>query len=138
MSYQLPYDVQVGIVYQNVAGPPILAQYTAGNAEIAPTLGRNLASCGTQAVCTGTVTNIPLIVPNTLLEDRRSQFDVRLSKIVKVRNMRLQGNFDVYNLFNASSVLVINTSYATANSQWLKPTAILPARVLQVSASLSF
>ena len=139
LSYQLPLDMQVGMVYQNIAGPPILAQYTASNAEIAPSLGRNLASCGTAAVCNGTVGNIPLIVPNTQFEDRRNQFDFRLSKIFNLmKSTRLQANFDVYNMFNASSVLVINTTYATANSQWLKPTAILPARVLQVSANFTF
>ena len=41
-------------VVQNPSGPVILATYTGGNAEVAPTLGRNLASGAN-----GTVT-IPL------------------------------------------------------------------------------
>ena len=47
-SYHLPDDFVVSVVFQNIAGPPITASYAASNAEIAPSLGRNLAACGTR------------------------------------------------------------------------------------------
>ena len=46
-SYPLPYDFMVSGVLQNLSGPQILANYAATNAEIAPSLGRNLAACPT-------------------------------------------------------------------------------------------
>jgi hypothetical protein len=52
----LPWDFEVSGVFQNLPGIPITASYAATNAEIRPTLGRNLGQCGTSATCTGTVT----------------------------------------------------------------------------------
>jgi hypothetical protein len=49
--------------------------------------------------------------------------------------MRLQGNLDIYNAFNSSSVLTIGTAYG---SRWLQPTAIVDPRIVQVSAQLTF
>ena len=45
-SYPLPGDFVVSGTFQNLSGPPIEANYPATNAEIAPSLGRNLAACG--------------------------------------------------------------------------------------------
>ncbi len=43
-SYPLPGDVIASGIFQNVSGPVILASYSATNAQIAPSLGRNLAA----------------------------------------------------------------------------------------------
>jgi hypothetical protein len=67
---------------QNVGGPTIEANYQATNTEIAPSLGRNLAACRGAAVCTATAT-VPLVAPMTLFEDRRTQLDFRLTKIIR-------------------------------------------------------
>jgi hypothetical protein len=50
-------------------------------------------------------------------------------------HLRFQGNFDVYNVFNANSVLASNTTYGP---NWLKPTTVLPGRLLQVGGRLEF
>ena len=47
---------------------------------IAPSLGRNLAACGTRLVCTATAT-VPLIAPMSQFEPRRTQIDLRLTKV---------------------------------------------------------
>src|SRR5262245_59131153 len=47
-SYPLPGDFMVSGILQNLPGTPIGANYTATNAQIAPSLGRNLAACGTR------------------------------------------------------------------------------------------
>ena len=64
VTYPLPHDFVVSAVFQNISGPTITANYAASNAEIAPSLGRNLAACGAQVVCTSRAT-VPLIVPQT-------------------------------------------------------------------------
>ena len=46
-----------------------------------------------------------LIEPNTVFEDRLTQVDVRLTKLLHIRRVRLQGMLDVYNLLNASTIL---------------------------------
>ena len=110
-AYPLPGDFVVSGTFQNVAGPEIQANYVASNAEIAPSLGRNLAACRGAAVCTATAT-VPLVAPQTLFESRRTTVDVRLSKRMNLgANRRLQANVDIYNLFGVSSVLSLNNTY---------------------------
>jgi len=133
-SYPLPYDIVVSGAIQNVAGPLVTASYATPNAMIAPSLGRNLAACGSRIPCTSTV-NIPLIAPQTMFEDRRTQIDLRLTKFVRIPRGRVQLNFDVYNALNASNVLTINTNYGPS---WLQPTSFLPGRLFELSGQLSF
>jgi hypothetical protein len=89
-----------------------------------------------------------LIAPQTLFEDRRTQVDVRLSKLIRVgQKVRVQANLDVYNVLNSSGILGINTTYG---SQWRRPlgaggavaaasgTAILDGRLIEVSGQLTF
>src|SRR5262249_9014876 len=61
--FPLPRDFTASAVFQHTPGIPITASYVATNAEIARTLGRNLAACGTQVTCTATAT-VELIEPN--------------------------------------------------------------------------
>jgi hypothetical protein len=142
-SYPLPRDVVVSGTFQNVAGPEIEAIYQATNAEIVPSLGRNLAACRGAAVCTTATLAVPLVAPSTLFEDRRTQVDLRLSKIFHLASgVRLQANFDIYNVLNASSILGVNANYG---EKWQFPVAaslateaILQGRMIQLGAQLSF
>jgi hypothetical protein len=134
-SYPLPAGFVVSGVYQNVSGPQITAAYAASNAEIAPTLGRNLAACGTRTPCTATAT-IPLIAPGTMREPRVTRLDMRITKMIELSSrMRLQGNLDIYNALNSSSILTIGTAYG---SRWRQPTAIVDPRIFQLSAQITF
>ena len=127
-SYPLSGDFMVSAVYQNVSGPVITASYTATNAQIAPSLGRNLAGA--------TTATVPLIVPGTQFEDRTTRLDLRLSKSLRLRgNMRLQGNFDLYNALNSSSILAITTAFGP---RWRQPTQILDGRLMQFGGQLTF
>jgi hypothetical protein len=128
-TYQIPWDINAGWTYQNLPGIPIYATYVATNAEILPSLGRNLA-----AGVRGTAT-IDLIEPQTAFEDRITQLDIRLAKIFRLGRTRLQGMFDIYNVLNASPVLAINSRYGT---DWLRPTQILDARMVKFGAQLEF
>src|SRR5439155_4997714 len=112
-AYGLPWDVQASATYQDLPGIPISASYVASNAEIRPTLGRNLGQCGASATCNGTAT-VDLIEPNTLFEDRIRQVDLRLSKAFRVGRARLQGQFDIFNALNASPILAENTRYGSS------------------------
>ena len=133
-TYPLPAGFQASATFQNLPGIPIQASRTYTNAEIAPSLGRNLGSCGNRVPCTGTVT-IPLITPNTMFEDRLTQVDVRLTKLFRTRGARIQAMFDVYNMFNASTILTENLTYGPT---WLLPTRILGGRLFKFGAQLDF
>jgi len=129
--YPLPwYGIQFAATFQSLPGPQITAARTYTNAEIRPTLGRNLA---TGAAGTATV---QLIAPGTMYDERLYQLDLRASKIFRVGSRhRLQANVDMYNAGNASSVLGINTTYG---SNWLRPTSILQGRLVKFGGQWDF
>jgi len=131
----LPWSLQASAVLQNLPGVPINTSYVATNAQIAPSLGRNLGACGTSAACSATTTVTELYQPDVLFERRLTQVDLRLAKILKVRRVRVQGRFDLYNLFNANNVLANKTTYGSA---WLTPTTIMDGRLFKFGAQFDF
>jgi len=144
-SYPLPYDIQVAAMFQNLAGPEILATFNAPNSLVAPSLGRNLGACGSAATCTLTAPAIPLIVPGTQFEGRRTQLDLRLSKILNLGpRVRLRANLDVFNVFNRSAILARNNTYSQT-TQWGRPiaaglsgNAVQDGRLIEFGGRLSF
>src|SRR5262249_19004615 len=117
---------------------PFNTSYVATNAQIAQSLGRNLASCGAAATCTASVTlNNALYAPFTQFEDRFNQLDLRLTKIVKVGQARLRGNFDVYNIFNTATIQSEATTYSTTNT-YLRPTSLLGPRMFKFGVTMDF
>ena len=128
-SYPLPGDLVVSGAFQNIAGQPINANYSATTAEILPSLGRNLSG-GTRTA------TVPLIAPNTLFEARRNQLDLRLSKRFRMRSSgRLQLNLDLYNATNGNSIVLRNDAYGPA---WGTPLSVLDGRLLQISGTMTF
>lgn len=133
-SYPLPVGLNLAFVLQNLAGTPILANQVFTNAQIAPSLGRNLAACGAAAVCNATTT-IALIPNQSQFEDRVSQVDIRLGGSYKVRGMSLQPSFDLYNLMNSSPILARNN---TLNAAWGTPTRFMDGRLAKVTLQVNF
>ncbi len=128
-SIPLPWDLQAALVYQNLPGPNYAGRLTVPTATVATSLGRPLAG-GTRTV---TVDLLPTL--GYYLDTRINQLDVRMSKIVKLGSNRIQGNLDVYNLFNGSTVLNMNQ---VVGPSFLQPTQILPARLFKLSLQLDF
>jgi hypothetical protein len=127
-SYTLPrFDILLSAVYQNVQGPAILANYIATNAVVAPSLGRNLAG-GAANLTVG------VLKPGAEYGERLNQLDLRLGKLLRLNSTRTLVSMDIYNLFNASSVLDENPNYAA----FRRPTAILIPRFVRFSAQFDF
>lgn len=133
-SYPLPWGIEASAVLQNLPGFPILANLVATNAQIAPSLGRNLAGCPTTGVCNATV-SIPIVQPFTMFEDRPTQLDIRLTKIFRIGTARVKGLFDIYNLTNDAAVLSQNRTYGAA---WLRPTVIHQARLFKFGVEIEY
>ena len=134
-SLSLPYNFVVSGIYQDVSGINSTASYVAANSELTASLGRNLASCGTRIPCTGTAT-VPLIAPGILFEPRIRRIDLRLTKLLRVGpKLRLQANFDLYNVFNGSGIV---QEIATYGTQWRQPTEVRDPRIVQFSANITF
>jgi carboxypeptidase family protein len=126
----LPLDFLVSFAWFNISGPTYNANYAATNADIIPSLGRPLSGgLTTPAV------RIPLVAPQTLFEDRISRIDLRLSKIVKYRRIRVQLNLDAYNALNDNSIRAVNSAYGPG---WRTPLQILDPRLIQFGGQISF
>jgi hypothetical protein len=128
-AYPLVWGVQAAATFQSNPGPNITASYTATNAQIQGSLGRNLA-----AGANGTAT-APLVPPGVLYGDRANQVDVRLSKRVKFGKASITGQLDLYNALNASPVLVENNTFGSA---WQQPLYVLPGRLIKVGTQITF
>ena len=141
-SLPLPGDFVFSGVFQNVSGIQYEANYRVSNDEIAPSLGRNLAACGTRTVCTASV-SVPLVEPFTNFEPRRSLIDVRLTKVFQLggAGRTIRANFDIYNVMNNSSLTRLNNNYG---SSWKAPLGgafsggIVDGRLVQLGAQLAF
>ena len=124
--YTLPrIDVQLSGTLQSLPGSQILANYTATNAVVAPSLGRNLAGGANNVT-------VNLVAPGTMFGERVNQLDLRIGKVLRFGRTRTTASIDLYNAFNANPVLTQSAAYAT----WPRPQSILNARfakfVLQV------
>jgi hypothetical protein len=134
-SYPLPWDLQLAWVYQNLQGTQILANLAYTNAQIAPSLGRNLGACGTRPVCTSTAT-VALIQPGTVFEDRYTQLDLRLIKSIQIGGARVRGTIDAYNILNTIAFVGRNNAYGTAS--WGQPNGLQLGRLFKFGTQISW
>lgn len=133
-AYPLPWGVSTSATFQNLPGILYQANIVFANNQIAPSLGRNLSACGTATVCTATRT-ITVTEPGSLAEDRLNQFDFRVTKTLKLGRLRFRPSFDIYNMFNASTILRVNNTY---NTRWPQPTDVLGGRLFKFGADVEF
>ena len=134
--YPLPYDIQTSAVYQNSPGIPITANYVVSNAQIVSSLGRNLSDCAIGAATCNANRTIALIPDNSMFEPRAQQLDLRFTRTFRFGGTRrLRPSLDIYNLFNAATVLSMNTTYGPA---WKDVTQILNGRQLRIGAQFDF
>ncbi|MEQ1575583.1 MAG: TonB-dependent receptor, partial [Vicinamibacterales bacterium] len=126
-SYNIPkIDVQTSMSFQNNPGSVIYANYTATNAIVSPSLGRNLTGAA----------NVPvnLVKPGTMYGDRVNQLDFRVAKILRFGRSRTSLSLDIFNLLNVNPVQSYSIAYAT----WLQPQRILQARFIKLGMQLDF
>jgi hypothetical protein len=127
--FPLPADFAASFAFVNLSGPTYDANYAATNADVFPTLGRNLSGGATSVT-------IPLVAPQTLFEDRISRLDLRLSKSVRVRGRaRVQINLDAYNALNSNAIRAVISTYG---ARWRQPQQILDPRIVQIGGQVSF
>ena len=92
-----------------------------------PSLGRSLSGGAANVV-------VNIVAPGTMYAERLNQLDLRVSKSMPVAGVRTRVNVDLYNALNSSAVLSQNNSYGA----WLRPTVILTARFVKLSAQIDF
>jgi hypothetical protein len=130
-SYVMPkIDVELAATFQSKPGPMLAANYVVPNAEVAPSLGRNLS--GNAANVT-----VNLIAPGTMYGDRINQLDVRVSKRLRFQRLRTFIALDTYNVLNSSVVLSYNPAFVPGGT-WLQPLTIMSPRLIKITAEVDF
>jgi hypothetical protein len=138
-TYTIPHiDVQVAGIFQSkpnvganfpgIAGESLAANWVVANPQVAPTLRRPLAGGTPVAI-------VNIVKPGTLYGARLNQFDVRLAKMVRFEQRRLNIALDFYNVLNSS---VADSYQLTYGASWLTPLSILPARFVKLGAQFDF
>jgi hypothetical protein len=131
-NYPLWWGFDIGAVYANLPGAPITASYSATNAQIAPSLGRNLAEGATALI------SVPLIAPGTDFGPRQQQMDLRVNKRFKIGKTLVTPSLEIQNLFNTAAISSYNTTYGTTGKTWLVPAAIQNPRFLALHVEMNF
>jgi hypothetical protein len=75
------------------------------------------------------------MAPYTKLEDRLTQLDFRLTKSIRLGRANVRGMFDIYNAFNANTVVAVTSRYG---SQWLRPNLVLAPRLFKFGVAFDF
>jgi hypothetical protein len=127
-SVPLPGEIVVAATFQSISGPSYTANYPATSEEIAPSLGRPLSG-GTRTA------SVPLVAPFLLFEDRIQRLDIRLSKIIRIRRVRVQLNLDSYNALNSDAIRSVNSTF---DVRWRQPNSIIDPRHVQLGGQISF
>ena len=126
----LPRGFQASVAFQMLPSIPLLANYNFGNAQAAASLGRPLSG-GANSRRT-----VPLIQNNTeFSEGWNTQLDVRFAGNIRAGQLRIQPKLDVFNVFNADTVLGTVTAYGPA---WQRATGVLGSRVIRLGVQLNF
>ena len=135
LVYPLPYSFQVAANWQNLPPIPTTTSYVATNAEILPSLGRNVGACAGRPTCTS-LTTIELIQPSSYYtEGRNNQIDMRLTRTFRAGRATVQPAFDAFNVLNAGSVLALNTRYGP---QWRNAQTVLAPRLVKFGVQVNF
>ena len=69
---------------------------------------------------------------------RLNQLDFRLAKIVRISRVRLQGQVELFNMFNGSPALLVNNNYSAGPAGWQRPTQINQGRLVKFGMQLQF
>jgi hypothetical protein len=131
-SYVIPkVDVQVSGTFRSDPGQQLAANWTAANAATVG-LNRPFAGLGSQTI------TVNLIEPGTLYGERVNQVDMRFAKVLRFGRTRTLVGFDVYNISNSAAVLTYNQTFSPTTTTWLRPTSVLQARFVKISAQIDF
>ncbi|HMD37120.1 MAG TPA: TonB-dependent receptor [Vicinamibacterales bacterium] len=130
-AYNFPYDVQLSGSFSSIPGGGLSANYTVTSAIA------NRTIIGSTAGAATTVVN--LIEPGTVFLDTLNRLDLRLGKMFRFSDRRLQAYMDIFNIFNAGTVTSVNTTYAASGTNlWMTPQTIVEGRYVRFGMQLNF
>jgi hypothetical protein len=127
-AYSIPKaDVLVSATVQSIPGPVVQANLVVTQrAPGVPLVGSPTATVALLPSSAGVGTDYG---------ERLNQLDLRIGKILRLGRSRTAVNLDFFNLFNGSAVTAENASFPAA---FRRPTQIMLARFMKISAQFDF
>jgi hypothetical protein len=118
-------------------GSPVATQWQLTRATRYP--ANCPAPCPAGALVIPTLTEssitVPLVAPGTEFLPRLNQFDLSIGKWFQLGAMRVQGQVDLFNVFNKSTALTYrSTNFGTA--AYLQPSSVLQARIVRLGMQM--
>ena len=137
-SFPLPADFNFAWLYKNLPGFAVNATTVVGRSQIRfvdpEREALNQGGTGPGRLNRSAVA-AALVPRDSLFTDRLTQIDLRVTRTFDLSGLRLDTSLDLYNAFNSNSVQGL---VSTFGSRFLRPTGILDARLVQLSAILAF
>jgi len=80
---------------------------------------------------------IPLVAPGTELLPRLKQLDLNVARWFQIGRMRVNGQVDLFNVFNANTVLNYrSTNFGTP--AYLQPSSVLQGRIIRIGTRINW
>jgi len=132
-TYTIPKaDVNVSGLFYSRPGPLLTANQVIPNSVVRESLGRDLSANAPNVT-------VNLVQPGSLYGERRNQLDLRFTKPFRLDQLRLGANLELYNTFNANTVLTESATYSNSSlSGWRIPQSIMPPRFIKLSLQMDF
>jgi hypothetical protein len=141
-SFALPFQIQISGTWQGYPGVPTGTNrqdvlYSANlNRVEDPSLNVNyIVDRAIVPNLTAASVTVPLIAPGSAYLDRWNQVDVRLARKFVVRGVQAQGQFDIFNVLNANTILGEVETFGTSLH---RPTSVLQGRLFAAGVQLTF
>ena len=133
-AYTIPkIDVLFSGTFRSDQGAILSANYSATNAVVSPSLGRNISSGAPFVI-------VPLLQPGEVWGDRVNEIDVKIAKVLRFGRTRTTLGADIFNVTNSSAILNYNQTFNPAVQSgpgaWLQP--LLTPRFVRISMQLDF
>ena len=134
-TYPLPYGVSVSGSFRSEPGGGGGANGTDTSQNRNYSISKAIFMAATGQTLTQTSVLVQLLQPGTVYLAAINTADIRISKKVQLGKVTLQGQFDVFNAFNANPV----TGYTqTFGASYQSVSSILSARIIQVGGTFTF
>jgi hypothetical protein len=134
----LPWGIQASANYQNKGPISLPASESFSNLQIAPSLGRDLAACGsrTGAACTARQI-VTVVLPDTnYFEPRFNQLDLRFGRMFRMSGgFTIRPQVDLFNVLNDNSVLGVISRLGPVYNL---PIQVLDPRVIKFGVDVNF
>ena len=158
-TYPIAWGISVSAAFQSSAGRPLGLTTTTGNKISGPGYGDTGSPVGTNYLITRTATypancpapcpagqlvaptltsasvTVPLVAPGTEFLPRINQLDLSFAKWFLIGSYRLQGQADIFNIFNENYAIAYrSTNFATTS--YLQPSSVLQGRMVRLGVQL--